>query len=98
MKGQPDLLIRNLHKYYNGLCIEFKTPRYDGVLSEKQKELIKRYEGNGNKCIVLNDYDLIIKEINDYMHNVRIKCKYCRRKFKSRKILKRHVKYFHRIK
>ena len=27
MKGQPGLIIHNLHKHYNGLCIEFKTPQ-----------------------------------------------------------------------
>ena len=26
MKGTPDLIINNLHKYYTGLAIEFKTP------------------------------------------------------------------------
>ena len=98
MKGQPDLIVHNLHKHYNCLCIEFKTPQGNGIISEQQKELMDRYEDNGYKCIVSNDYDLITKEINDYMHNVRIRCKYCRRKFISRKTLNRHIKYFHRIK
>ena len=48
--------------------------------------------------MVSNDYDLITKEINDYMHDVRIKCKDCKRKFTSQKTLKRHKKYFYRIK
>ena len=98
MKGQPDLIIHNLHNHYNGLCIEFKTPQSNGVLSEQQKELIEKYKDNSYKCIISNDYNLITKEINDYMYDVRIKCKYCKRKFKSRKTLKRHEKYFHRIK
>ena len=98
MKGQPDLIIQNLHKNYNGMCIEFKTPQFNGLLLEQQKELIERYEDNGHKCILSNDYDVIIKEINDYMHDVRIKWKYCTRKFISRETLKRHEKYFHRIK
>ena len=83
--------------HYNGLCIEFKTPQCNGVLSDQQKELIERYEDNGYKCIVSNDYDLITKELNDYMHDIRTRCKYGRRKFISRKALSRHVKYFHRI-
>ena len=98
MKGQPDLIIQNLHKKYNGLCIEFKTPQLNGVLSEQQKNLIDRYEDNGYNCIVSNDYDLIVKEINDYMHDIGIKCTYCKRKFISRETLKRHEEYFHRIK
>ena len=97
-KGQPDLIIQNLHKHYNGLCIEFKTPQCSGIITDQQKELIDRYEENGYKCIVSNDYDLIIKELNDYMHDIRIRCKYCRRKFISKNTLFRHVKYFHRIK
>ena len=30
MKGQPDLIIQNLHKNNKGLCIEFKTPQSNG--------------------------------------------------------------------
>ena len=86
MKGQPDLLLQNLHKHYNGLCIEFKTPQCSGIITDQQKQLIERYEENGYKCIVSNDYGLITKELNDYMHDIRIRCKF------------RHVKYFHRIK
>ena len=99
MKGQPDLIIQNLHKKYNGMCIEFKTPQFlNGVLSEQQKELIERYVDNGYKCIVSDDYDLIIKEMKDYMHDIRVKCKYCKGKFISRETIKRHEEYFHRIK
>ena len=97
MKGQPDLKIQNLHKHYNGLCIEFKTPHNTGGISDHQKKLIERYEENGCKCIVSNDYDLITKELDDYMDDILIRCKYCRRKFISKKTLSRHVKYFHRI-
>ena len=32
MKGQPNLIIQNLHKHYNGLCIE--------LISDQQKQLI----------------------------------------------------------
>ena len=98
MKGQPDLIVHNLHKYYNGLCIEFKIPHCYGVLSDQQKEQIECYEDNGYKCIVSNDCDLITKELNNYMHDICIRCKYCRQKFISKKTLFRHVKYFHRIK
>ena len=30
MKGQPDLIIQNHHKDYNGLVFEFKTPQGNG--------------------------------------------------------------------
>ena len=31
--GSPDLIINNLHKHYTGFCIEFKSPKGNGVLS-----------------------------------------------------------------
>ena len=96
-KGQPDLIIQNLNKHYSGMCIEFKTPMGNGVLSKEQDELLQEYEDNGFKCMVSNDYDQIIMEIINYMQNVRIKCSYCRGKFKSKETLANHKKYFHRI-
>ena len=48
-KGQPDIIISNLHKYYNGFCIEFKTPNNNGFLSDAQKELLEQYKNNGYK-------------------------------------------------
>ena len=32
-----DLIIQNLHKHYNGLCIEFKTPQCNGIFTDRQK-------------------------------------------------------------
>jgi len=97
MKGQPDLIINNYHKKYNGLCIEFKTPAANGVLSMEQKNLLEKYEENGFKCIVSPDYDLIIRELISYCDGIRLKCKYCPKKFISKKTLKSHYKWFHRI-
>ena len=97
-KGQPDIIISNLHKYYNGFCIEFKTPKNNGVLSDAQKEVLKNYKNNGYKTMVSSDYDMVIKELNEYMCNVRIKCIYCNRKFISKKTLSNHQKGFHKIK
>ena len=33
LRGSPDLIINNLHKHYTGFCIEFKSPKGNGVLS-----------------------------------------------------------------
>ena len=38
-KGQPDIIIANNRKHYNGFCIEFKTPQNTGKLSDSQKEV-----------------------------------------------------------
>ena len=32
LKGSPDLIVNNLHKHYTGFCIEFKSPKGNGVL------------------------------------------------------------------
>ena len=36
--------------------------------SENQKRQLSDYTANGYKTLVSNDYDLILKEIEDYMH------------------------------
>ena len=69
-KGQPDLIIQNQHKTYGGLCVEFKTPQGNGVLSTAQEELLERYKTNNYKVIVSNDYDSILGEIREYMDGV----------------------------
>ena len=38
MRGQPNLMILNYHKDYNGLCIEFKSPTDIYEISDAQKE------------------------------------------------------------
>ena len=66
-KGQPDLIIQNLHRTYSGLCVEFKTPQGNGVLSTSQEELLEKYRLNNYKVIVSNDYDSVVDEIKEYM-------------------------------
>ena len=41
MRGQPDLIIQNLHKHHNGLVIELKTAKGTGKLSDAQRELLR---------------------------------------------------------
>ena len=96
MKGQPDIIIQNLHKYFNGFCIEFKTPLGSGITSIGKKTMLEKYGDNNYKCMISNDYDLIIKEIIEYARNIRIIC-YCKRKFNSKETLQNHVKKFHKI-
>ena len=58
--GSPDLIINNLHKHYTGLCMEFKSPKGNGVLSSYQSMIVLQYQNNGFKTLVSNDYDHII--------------------------------------
>ena len=83
LRGSPDLIIKNLHKHYTGFCIEFKSPKGNGVLSLDQSMILLQYQNNGFKTLVSNDYDHIIEQIIEYFRDVRIKCSYCPRKFIS---------------
>ena len=40
LRGPPDLIINNLHKHYTGFCIEFKSPKGNGVLSPDQSIML----------------------------------------------------------
>ena len=96
-RGQPDLMILNYHKDYNGLCIEFKSPTNNYEVSESQLKMKEKYKKNSYVFILSNDYDSISKKIHKYMAGVRIPCEYCPKAFCSKKTLSSHYKIFHRI-
>ena len=91
------MIIQNLHRKYNGLCIEFKRPKVTGVLSNSQKTQLERYELNIYKVIVWNDYDSIVTQIIDCMRGTRILCSSCNRGFKSSNTLGDDKRYIHRL-
>ena len=97
LRGSPDLIINNLHKHYTGFCIEFKSPKGNGVLSPDQSMILLRYQNNGFKTLVSNDYDHVIEQVIEYFRDVRIKCSYCPRRFISRQSLRNHIKFFHKL-
>ena len=97
MKGAPDLIINNLHKYYTGFAIEFKTPKGYGSLSNEQSNILFHYQLNGFKTLASNDYDQIIEQIIEYFRDVRMLCLYCSRRFISSQSLKNHIKDFHKL-
>jgi prophage antirepressor-like protein len=96
-KGSPDLIINNLHKKFRGFAIELKTPKGNGTVSKEQIKMLKRYEDNGFKTLVSNDYDECVKNVIEYFQDVRIACKYCSRRFKYENSLLCHHKGFHKI-
>ena len=49
LRGSLDLIINNLHKHYTGFCIEFKSPKGNGVLSPDQSMILLQYKNNGFK-------------------------------------------------
>ena len=44
LKGSLDLIIHNLNKHFTGFCIEFKSPKGNGVLSPDQSMMLQQYE------------------------------------------------------
>ena len=97
IRGSPDLIINNLHKHYTGFCIEFKSPKGNGVLSPDQSMMLRQYQNNGFKILVSNDYDQIIEQIIEYFRDVRINCSYCPRRFISPQSLRNHIKFVHKM-
>ena len=97
LRGSPDLIINNLHKHYTGFCIEFKSPKGNGVLSLDQFMILLQYQNNGFKTLVSNDYDHIIEQVIEYFRDVRIKCSCCPRRFISSQSLRNHIKGFHKM-
>ena len=97
IKGTPDLIINNLHRYYTGFAIEFKTPEGYGTLSNEQSNILFHYQLNGFKTLVSNDYDRIVEELLVYFRDVRVKCSFCPRRFISYQSLKNHIKGFHKM-
>ena len=96
-RGIPDLNIMEVNSKYNGFFLEFKSPTLKGVLSPSQKLNLERLQLRGYFCYLSDDYDDVIREINNYMMTRRINCQYCKRKFKSEITLSNHKIYFHKI-
>ena len=46
LRGSPYLIINNLHKHCTGFCIEFKSPKGNGVLSPDQSMILLQYQSN----------------------------------------------------
>ena len=96
-RGQPDLMILNFHKDYQGLCIEFKSPTNNYEVSDSQLKMKEKYCKNNYAFILSNDYDKISKLLHKYMAGVRIPCEYCTKAFRKTKTLNTHYRIFHRI-
>lgn len=91
---QPDMIVNN-HKDFNVLCIEFKNPNNNDNITEAQKEMKKRYRNEGYKFIISNDYEGIVRILNEYMNGLRIPCRLCRKQFISNSTLQFHIQKFH---
>ena len=93
--GQPDLLILNNHKDYRGFAIELKTPKGNGLTSDKQQHYLDALQHAGFKTLVSNDYDEIVVELTRYFEGVRFKCTHCAKAFKTVANQTNHEKGLH---
>ena len=97
LRGTLDLIVSNAHKCYTGFATEFESPKGFGTLSNDQSIMLKKYQSNGFKTFVSNDYDHIIAQLIEYFRDVRILCSYCPRRFISSQSLRNHIKSFHKM-
>ena len=91
------LIVHNLHKHYTGLAIKFKNPNSRGVMSDDQSKMLQKYQNNGFKTLVSNDYDYIIEQLIEYFRNVKTMCSYCPRRFISSQSLKSYINSFRKM-
>ena len=97
MREQPDLMVLNYQKDFEGLCIELISPTSIYRVSLAQKEMKKRYVDNGYAYILSNNHDKISKAIHLCMRGIRVLCKYCEKLFLTKETRKTHCKVIHRI-
>ena len=67
MAGQCDLMLINPTSKYNSLCIEFKDPKGNYKVSDRQLEMKQMYVMNKCKYLMSNCYDNIIFEVIKHM-------------------------------
>ena len=78
--GVPDCIIFNSSKRVNGLAIELKVERQNGLkkngeerkptrsqLTDNQKEWIWKLQGKNWKCVVCYNLEEVIKVVQDYL-------------------------------
>ena len=97
--GQPDLLIINPHRRYQGLALEFKSPTGKGIVSDKQTSYLTKLDQSGYRCLVSNDYDEITVELAKYCRGIVFPCRFCTQKkyYKSIFKLDRHYRTYHKL-
>ena len=96
MRGQPDLMVLDYHKDFDGLCVEFKSPTNIYRVLDAQKDMKKRYVDNGYVYILSYNYDKVSKAVHEYMRGIRVPSKYCYKVFHSKETRKTHYKVIHR--
>ena len=94
--GQPDILVLNHHKTYNGLAVELKSPKGNGKVSDKQMGMLEKYRSAGFRTLVTDEYDVCLHALFEYFQDTRLVCEMCGKKFKTDQTLHRHCVKFHK--
>ena len=58
--GQPDKLILNSHRKFNGFAVELKAPNGSGIVSNKQNYYLNNLKLQNYKTLISDNYDLIL--------------------------------------
>ncbi len=95
--GQPNVVILNNHKTFNGFVLELKTPNGNGVSSDKQSACLTKLTQQNYKTLVSRTYDKILIELTEYFNNTRIHSQYGNKKFMNITTLQTHYRVIHRI-
>jgi prophage antirepressor-like protein len=93
--GQPDILILNHTKDYNGFAIELKTPKGTGIVHDKQATYLASLKDLKYKTLITCDYDEVVIELTNYFNELRFPCQCCPKVFRSKRTHNGHVKIFH---
>ena len=96
LSGQPDILILNNHKTWNGYALELKSPKGSGKLTDKQFGTLGMYRRSGFQCVVSDEYDVILHSLFEYFLDIRLLCPHCCKKFKTEQTLRTHCSKFHK--
>ena len=67
-KGTPDLFIFHRNRKYDGLAIEFKTPKGTGKLSDEQNKVLKALADQKWDVLASNDLFEIIEKICKHLN------------------------------
>ena len=78
-----------------GFAIELKTPAGTGKVSDNQTTFLDSLEELGYLTMISNDYDQVIMSIVDYFKDVRYKCRYCCKTFKTKETRATHLTVIH---
>jgi prophage antirepressor-like protein len=101
--GVPDIILQNPCGEHSGLCIELKSPKTGGIVSDAQKNSIEQFKQNGFKTLISNDYDHIVCELIDYKNKLidsrkvlpplqkKYCCPFCNKNYTSANYFKKHL-------